>query len=92
MFKRLEEFDQEISNFQIFANNFRDVGLLYFNWSLKISSIFLMAIYMFFTYKNVIILIIIFTSVYAVYVPIEIFTGIIYLVYRRIHYTTIKLR
>lgn len=92
MFKSLKKFNYEILHHKINVNDFRDVGLLYLIWSLKILSLLLMAKQMYPGYDNILVLILVLISVFSVYVPVEIFIGIIYLVQRRIHYVVIKLR
>lgn len=92
MFKSLEKFDRELLMFKVYVNDFRDVGLLALVWIFKIFTLISAAMDMYPGYNNPFVLIFVFVSVFSVYISVEIFIGIIYLVNRRIFYITSKLR
>lgn len=86
MLKDFENFNKELENLKISCNDARDVGIMYLIWSMKVFSIFFMTAQQFFNHHNIAAFLTTLISVFCIYVPIEVFIGISYILHRRICY------
>lgn len=92
MMKKLEQLDKEIQSLKIFVNDFRDIGLLLILVSTKYVSILIMHINGYTRQRQILLFVSMQYTTIGIYVPLEIFIGILYLVKRRVHYVANALR
>lgn len=92
MFKKIEKFNEAILKLKIKVNDFIDINFLLILFGSKVAIFVLVALQSYPTYKNVIIFFLVILSMLTIYILLEIYIGIIYLVYRRVHYIVNELR
>lgn len=90
MLKRFEEFDQEIQRLNISINNLRDIGLLLIFWIIKLMSLIIAIINP--NSESFGMSLIMLFSVIDVYIQVEIYIAIIYLIRRRVYCISNALR